>query len=392
MRVLEDSLYRCNKCGFCQATCPFYQTTREEWTVARGRLRLMKGVLEGTLAPSEGYSKVLFQCFSCGACAASCPSGVQVEKILIHGRRDLARQGFLPDSLAQLGRTVAATGNLTGEANDMRLSWAENLEFSPPQGGRPDVVYFVGCVSSLYPQAFGLPQNMVRLLDYVAAQDSKGPGYAVLGGQEVCCGYPLYISGQEDEARAMAEANVRAVRETGARTLLTTCPSCYRAWREFYPELLGEDLDVEVVHASQWLANADLPSRPIAPLRVDSTPGDKRLRVTYHDPCDLGRGSGIYDEPRAFLAGIDGVELAEMAYARADAFCCGGGGNMESLNREASQAVVRLRLDQARSTGADLIVTACPQCKRTLGSGTSAGKRIPIVDIVELAWRSVPKG
>jgi len=368
---LEEALYRCNKCGFCQATCPFYQSTQEEWTVARGRLRLMKAVMEDALPVSDRYIRGIFQCFTCGACSATCPSGLQVDEMLLEGRRDTVLKGLLPESLARLGQTITTTGNLTGEASDVRLSWAQNLEFTPPQRGNHEVIYFAGCVSSLYPQAYGLPQSMVRLLERTEVD------YAILGGDEVCCGYPLFISGQEDEAREMAKANVGQVREAGATRLIVTCPSCYRAWREFYPQLLGEDPGVEVVHATQWLMDAGLSLKPL------------EKKVTYHDPCDLGRGSGIYDPPREFLSRIEGLELVEMPYARAEAMCCGGGGNMESLDPPASQSVIQMRMKQASGTGADWVVTACPQCKRTLASARAKDICMPVVDIVQLAWRSV---
>jgi Fe-S oxidoreductase len=365
---LEDALYRCTKCGFCQATCPYYLTTREEWSVARGRLRMARAVIQGTLPLSGSTVRGIYHCFSCRACNVTCPSGVPVDDILIEARADLARQGLLPEPLARMGQTVTATGNLTGEEAQARRSWMQNLESDPPQADRHDTIYFVGCVSSLYPQTFGLPQGMARLLK------RAGVDYGVLGGDEVCCGYPLYLSGLMDEARAMAQANLRAVREAGARRVVTTCPSCCRTWRTFYPELLGEEHDLEIVHATQWLAEADLSLRPL----------EKTL--TFHDPCDLGRGLGIYEAPRDFLKRIPGARVVEMRNNRAEALCCGGGGNMESLDLENSKAVAQMRMEQAVEAGADYVVTACPQCKRTL-AGVRIERRAQVVDIVELAWR-----
>jgi Fe-S oxidoreductase len=209
--------------------------------------------------------------------------------------------------------------------------------------------------------------------------ERAGVDYAVMGGDEACCGYPLFISGLEDEARELAKSNVRRVADAGAARLITTCPSCYRAWREFYPELLGETPDVQVLHATEWLATADLPMNAMG----------EGLRATYHDPCDLGRGSGIFDAPRHFLSRMNGLDLVEMPQNRGEALCCGGGGNMESLNLETSQAVAQARVEQAIETGADLLITACPQCERTLMSARPRGARISVVDIVELAWRSL---
>jgi Fe-S oxidoreductase len=367
--MLEAALYRCNKCGFCQSACPFYLTTREEWSVGRGRLRLVKALQEGDLPASSGYLRAIYQCFSCSACNATCPSGVLVEEILFSARRDATRQGMAPEPLVQMGKALTASGSLTGEPGEARLSWAQNLDFEPRQGGQHELLYFVGCVSSLYPQAFGLPQSMASLLEM---QDED---YGILGGDEVCCGYPLYIAGFEDEARAMAEANLRSVRGAGASRVLTTCPSCYRAWHQFYPELLGCEPGVEVIHATQWLAEAELDLKPLG------------QTVTYQDPCDLGRASGIYDEPRAFLRGIDGLELVEMPFNQTEGLCCGGGGNMESMDLDASRAVVQLRMEQAAGTGASTVITACPQCKRTLSAGRSREMRLRVMDIVELAWR-----
>lgn len=369
--LLEEALYRCNKCGFCQATCPFYQSTQEESTVARGRLRLVKAVREGDLSVSDGYIRSIFDCFSCGACSSTCPSGVPVEELLVQARTELAREGLLPEVLAQLGQTIMSTGNLTGEESDARLSWSQNLEFTPRQGGQHDLLYFVGCVSSLFPQAYGLPKSMVGLLEW--AQED----YAVLGGEEICCGYPLFVSGLEDEARQVARANLQKVRDMAASRVITTCPSCYRAWRELYPRLLGEDLDIEIVHATEWLVEADLPLKGI------------QKRVSYHDPCDLGRACGIYEPPREFLSSLEGLELVEMPYTRAEALCCGGGGNMESLDPPASRSVAEMRLKQASTAGAELLVTACPQCKRTLATARSSEVRVPVMDIVEVAWRSL---
>lgn len=371
---LAEALYQCNKCGFCQASCPFYQTTHQEWASARGRLRLLRATREGVLQKGNGYARAIYQCFSCGACAANCPSGVDVEEILLGERTLAAGSAMLPEPLSSLERTITSSGNLTGEGSQVRLSWTDNLDIEPPRGGQHDLAYFVGCVSSLFPQAYGLPQGMVNLLELA------GEDYTILGQEELCCGYPLYISGLVDEARATARANLRTVRATGASRLITTCPSCYRAWREFYPDLLGEDPAIQIVHATEWLASANL--------QLGSFP----KKITYHDPCDLGRGSGIYDAPRQFLSGIDGVELAEMGFSRAEALCCGGGGNMESLDPQASHSVVSLRMSQAAQTGAELVVTACPQCKRSLASGRSKENPLAVTDIVELAWRLARTG
>lgn len=364
----SEILYRCNKCGFCSASCPVYQHVREEWAIARGRLRLAREVLEGRLEVSEKYSRRFYFCFMCGACSATCPSGVPVEEVLMETRERLVQMGLVPPSLQALKQRVLLSGNISGEEKAMRLSWAQNLGTPVRRNSDPELLYFVGCVSSLYPQAYGLPQSMVLLLE------KAGVPYTFLGEEEICCGYPLLITGLKEEATAIAKENVARVKATGARVLLTTCPSCYRMWKRAYPELLGEEIGIEVVHAVQWLAQSRLSLQPL------------EERITYHDPCDLGRGSGIYEEPRAFLRSIPGVTLVEMPQIKGEALCCGGGGNIESLEPAASESVAKVRLEQARLVGAKWVVTACPQCKRTL-SKASRGMGIRVVDIVELGAR-----
>jgi heterodisulfide reductase subunit D len=168
-----------------------------------------------------------------------------------------------------------------------------------------------------------------------------------------------------------------------ARWLVTTCPSCFQTWSKQYGQL-----PFEVVHSTQLLLRL-LQEGRIAPARepaIRRAP-DKAgpIRVTYHDPCDLGRKGGIYDEPRAILAKIPGIEFVEMASNRANALCCGGGGNLESLENTLSAAIADRRLAQAQAIGAEVIVSACQQCQRTLGAATRRNKvRIQVMDIAQI--------
>ena len=372
--LLDEMLYQCGKCGLCQAACALYQWTGEERSTARGRLRLIKALTEGDIGPSPAYADRVYRCLMCGACSATCPSGIEVEELFLDARIDLAGMDLLPEPLVQLADTLVSTGNLTGEPCEARLSWTENLEFAPPQDGTHDMVYLVGCVSSLYPQAYRMPQSMVRLLE------SADVDYAVLGGKEICCGYPLLVSGLRDEAREVARANLDEVLKMGAAQVLMTCPSCYRMWQEFYPQLLDGDLGVQVLHATQWLAESSLEFG-----RIDR-------KVAFHDPCDLGRGCDIYQAPREVLSRIQGLELVEMPRTRAEALCCGGGGSMESLDPAGTKRMAERRLAEALGVEAEALVSACPQCKRTLSGAKSAQLRIPTIDIVELAWDAVSRG
>jgi len=250
------------------------------------------------------------------------------------------------------------------------MAWLANVDATgdlAPRGA--DVLLFVGCLSSLYPQAFALPRALLTLLQ------GLGLRVGVLGPEEVCCGFPLYIGGRADEAVALARRNVEAIRASGAPLVVTSCPSCYQTLRHWYPDWLGEPLGPRVVHAVELLAERADGLRPAA----------RPLRVTYHDPCDLGRRQGIYELPRDLLRRVPGLELVEMAANRENALCCGGGGDVEMARPELAQAMADRRFAQALETGAEAIVTACPQCTRALNAAARrARRRVPTYDLAEM--------
>lgn len=387
---------RCIRCGLCQGVCPVFAVLRTEGAVARGKVQLAKGLAEGTLAPSPTMRERLFRCLDCDACVQSCPSGVQVTDLLAAAKGELARAHLLPEGLAQLAATIARTHNILGEANEGRLMWSEDLPEPLALAGRPspagqsltgeqpsapqtpaEVAFFVGCLASFYPLAYGIPQAFWQLLQVAGMQTT------MLGGEEWCCGFPLLGAGLVERAQELAAHNIAQVRALGVPALVTTCPSCYHTWRDVYPELAGEPLGFALLHSTQLLeqllATGRLRPRGLEP-----------LVVTYHDPCDLGRKSAVYDAPRRLLASIPGVTLVEMARNRENAMCCGGGGNLETVDADLSTTIARQRLAQAEEVGAQVLVSACQQCKRTLfGAAKRARSRIKVLDVTELLWQAI---
>jgi Fe-S oxidoreductase len=282
-----------------------------------------------------------------------------------------------PEPMNTLRETVSASYNISGDANAQRLIWSENLA-TVPEGvkgkAQAEVVYFVGCVSSFYPQSYSIPQSFVQVLDKAAVD------FLTLGAAEQCCGFPLIIAGMGDHARDLVRHNVEAVRKTGARTLVASCPSCYHTWHSDYPRLIGEPLGFQVLHSTEFLCDL------IAAGRIKLGSFDQP--VTYHDPCDLGRTSGIYDAPRQVIRAIPDIQFTEMKDRRQYALCCGGGGDVEMADKELSASVARRRLEQAQATEAKVILSACQQCVRTLaGAARSAKARIRVMDLVELVAR-----
>jgi heterodisulfide reductase subunit D len=412
----------CSRCAECVRACPVQAATSESDSTAMAKIALWKRALGRDLSPGPSptagrgvgahssapvspfprfgkgaggvrslFGRILrpapppgegelvdaaFDCTLCGRCQAVCPLFLRTHDLWIAQRRQLARALIEPEAIARLAARLRQDGNIAGRPQAERLSWLGNMPEPPAVPDRAEVAVFVGCVGSLYPQAFALPQSLVTLLHLV------GPPVALLGQREVCCGFPLYISGLEEEALSLARRNLEALKATGARTVVTPCPSCYHTLSVHYPLWLGAAWDVRVLNGAEYLDEMLAALLP----RLKPLP----LRVTYHDPCDLGRLSGIYELPRRLLRRIPGLELVEMEENREQALCCGGGGDVEMLKPELSQAIAGLRLKQAAATGAEAIATACPQCKRAL---TAAARRarsaLRTYDVAELLLRSV---
>lgn len=328
----------------------------------------------------QGQALRVFQCTLCGHCREVCPAGIDTLAAWAELRGAMAVSGSTAGwPLETMRRNLADAGNVTGDRPENRLLWQENLERTPPglnAGSGARVVYWVGCVAGLYPQVQSVAQASVQLLQ------RAGVSFTTMGAREACCGFPLMALGHPDEAAVAARANTEMLEASGAETLVTACPSCFHMWRDVYPRLLGWSPGVRVVHVSQILAEllTDGILRPRAEMQI----------VTYHDPCDLGRNSGVYDAPRDVLGALPGVELVEMADSREGAMCCGGGGNLEAVDTALSSAIAGRRLAQALETGATALVTSCQQCKRTLANAARRQRsRIKVYDLTEFVWRAV---
>jgi heterodisulfide reductase subunit D len=342
----------------------------------------------------EAYGDRFYTCTLCAACEQACPSGVKVEDLLLAGREEIALRDKLPPNLTRLSQAIHQSHNILGEDNAARLLWAENME-RPPSGSdreTAEVAFFVGCVSSLFPRSYAVPQAFVQILE------AAGVDYALLGGEEWCCGYPLMVNGLLSEARDTILHNIAAVQGRGVRQVVFTCPSCYHVWKHVYPDVAGEDPevtgarmgDLELLHATEYLdrllENGAPPDGTSLPLR------ELDLTVAYHDPCDLGRKSGVYEAPRRVLARIPGLTLVEMVDNREDALCCGGGGNVETYDPDLVAAISSRRLAQAQRAGAQAVVSACQQCERTLAAAARRDRvRLRVMDIAEIVWRAVGK-
>lgn len=383
----------CTRCGECRIWCPTFAekealeaiTPFKKIDSLRSFLRrdgLLARILRRKPVADEElalFAQGVYDCTLCARCYQVCPVGIEMRPLWIAMREQLVELGLHPALMNRLRDTVTANYNISGDPNQNRLGWTANLATVPAGLDRKQnaqVVYFMGCVAAFYPMVYGVPQSLVAVLD------RAGVDFTTLGGDEYCCGFPLVIAGMGRHAHDLMRHNVEAVRALKAKTLVAACPSCYHTWKHEYPRLLGEPLGFEVQHETELLA--DLVQSGAFHLK----PVDKK--VTYHDPCDLGRTGGIYEEPRQIIQAIPGIELVEMRDSRQYALCCGGGGDVEMADAETSRAVACRRLGQAQETGAELIITACQQCKRTLlGAARKEKVRIRTLDVSELLWEAV---
>jgi len=383
----------CTRCGECITWCPtFAEKNNDNITplrkIERQRsfVRRQYGLWARLFGPQpipdkewEAFSAGVYDCTLCARCAVVCPVGIETRSLWLAMREQLAVAGHYPAPLDTMRHTVLNTHNMAGDDNANRLIWAENLEHVPEgldRGAGAEMAYFVGCVGGLFPQAFSIPQSLTQILTHA------GNRFTTLGGEEWCCGFPLLLAGFRQAVQPLVEHNVAAVRALGVRRLITTCPSCYHTWKHDYPRLLGEPLGFEILHATELLA--EMIEKGQITLQAYPHP------LTYHDPCDLGRTSGIYEAPRRIIRAIPGVQFTEMADHHERSLCCGGGGDVEMCDVELTAAVARRRLEQAAAIEARVIVSACQQCKRTLTTAARKARlRMNVLDITELVWQAM---
>jgi len=376
IRSAQQLISTCIQCGTCSSTCPtapaMDYTPRHLWRMVEA------GLTEEVL-----NSSAFWFCTSCYACTNQCPRGIHPGETMLRLKQAVAEDegGIMPENMARFGTTVVEHHNISGEANDTRLIWMENLDETERPVDRvsrrdAQVLYFVGCVSSFYPASYRIPQAFVQVMG------RAGIDFTMLGGEEWCCGYPLLNAGMLKEMAKTAEYNLNKAHEMGVERIVMTCPSCFHAWHNIYPKLLGRPLDIEIIHAVHLLAEL------IEENRIEMGPLEKK--VTYHDPCDLGRKGGTYDPPRFVLEHIPGVEFIEMHNHGPNADCCGGGGNLEAVEPELVNHVAEARIAQVKETGAEIVASACQQCKRTLHSAARRTKtRVRALDITELVWTAM---
>ncbi len=295
-------------------------------------------------------------------------------------RNRLVNAGYKVGELEGLTKTVEDVHNIAAKPNERRGDWINRLKLThgTETKRKAEVVYFVGCLSSFYPMTQAIARAFVQILD------TAGIDFTIAGGEEWCCGFPLLAAGLHEPAAKCISHNIERIKETGAKSVVMTCPGCYRVWRDEYKEIVAQRHPFEVFHSTEFLA------RLIEQRKLDLKGLNES--VTYHDPCDLGRNSGIFDEPRYVIGKIPGLNLVELEDSREYCSCCGSGGDLLASNEKLSLEISGRKLEDVLGTGAKTVVTACPACIRAMNIAKTATKaQLDILDITQLVWKAVGK-
>ncbi|MFW9838374.1 MAG: (Fe-S)-binding protein [Candidatus Thorarchaeota archaeon] len=351
------------RCGFCRENCPAYSQLQLDSYAAKGKMTMLYHLLKGNLQLDETVAERVFACTNCGLCDVAC--GYNQSEAIHEMKTVLYDQGVsIPEGYQSVSTKTRESGN------PYSVDPVEGSEFlqSIPESSlsSADYTLFLGCT-----QIYREKDEVKSLLDILRAAEISFRTPT----EQICCGSPTYRVGDEMQARKQAKRLTTMLESLESKKILMSCAGCYRMLSHDYESLLGEESKFELVHSMEFLqkliqGNA-LKIRPLNEV------------LTYHDPCHLGRHSGVYEAPRNILASIPGVTLAEMEWNQKFAKCCGAGGGFRSGRSEDAIAVAGNRVREAERTGASILVTACPFCLRNLRDGAesiSSSMRIESVE------------
>ncbi len=377
----DNEILACINCGFCRLGCPTYDVTQLESRNARGRTILAFNLMTGEIEPSKELANSFYTCTTCNACTYFCPAQIKVDQIIQKGREKLFAAGFAPEPVIQLRDSILKTDNVYSATKEDRIAiYPPSIKKKVEAGElkkKADTLLFIGCVSSYL--------DMKIVPSFFKIMDAAGVDYTMLGKVEICCGFPLHLMGDQEKFEKTARNLIDLIKETGAKELVTPCAGCYKTFKKYYPE--AGDLGLKVYHSVNYIQKLIQEKK----LKLG---GDLGKKVTYHDPCDLGRAFQTFEEPRDILKAIPGIDLVEMARNRLMARCCGGGGSVMALEPELAANMAALRVRDAMEVEAEIIVSGCSTCKDNLRKGVNAipkyeRPKIKVMDITEIVANSI---
>lgn len=422
LQSLQDEMKKCFRCSLCKMVplptirnrnfsdgCPAAREFHFHGYSGSGKNIMALSLVDGRIGVDKDLADIAFACTACGLCDVACKFIMEAERHQVNMalREHITEEGFGPAVHRKAVENMRECGHPNGEQISAPANWSEGLDVKILPKERADVLLFAGCMQRSDQSSAKATRKLAELLKLA------GVDFGILGDDEPCCGLPAYWTGHRDIFEKTADNVARLIDDLGVGSIVTASGSCLGAFRSKYPEY-NRAIRAETLHASQLLA------RLINNGRLRLTRPIKR-KVTYHDPCYLGRQSeppfewegehklthgcmtytdppkpinrgvnGVYDEPRQILEAIRGLDFVEMHRVREYAFCCGGGGGVPDAYPELAASAARHRIEEAADVGADLLVTACHRCRANLLSGQEqAGKnQMEVVDIIDLVYEA----
>jgi len=370
----------CTECLSCLSVCPVF-AIKEEGYGPLFRVQLAEMFYDDRDSKDRYDALTTFYaCTTCDRCSTVCPQQISLDEAMGEIRNTLFSENHTPETMIGVRNSIVSKGNVFASPQSERIDIypraVKEKIASGTLGKKSETLLFMGCVSSYL--------DMKIVPSFLKIIEAARVNYTTLGENEICCGYPLYLMGSPD-FKSNAKALIKRMKATGAHQLVTPCAGCYKTFRKLYPQIgdLGMDIYLSVHYIEELVKQNKI-----------SFTQKFNKKITYHDPCDIGRTFGIYEEPRNIISRIPGITFVEMKYNRDQARCCGGGGNVQIYDPELAVKMASERVRDALAVGAEIIVSACPACKDNLRKGASAipkeerGK-IKVMDIAEVVAQAI---
>ncbi|MCU0852409.1 MAG: (Fe-S)-binding protein [Thermoplasmata archaeon] len=359
LEEFKDELETCfgTSCGFCEKGCPVYQSMKVKTLCMKGRNRTMLGLIQGKFEITPAVVQAAFECTLCGNCDRWC--SLKNTEHTRAFREYLLKHGVEPiKEHASIATSIRNYGNPWFQPRSARNRWSKGLNIPKAAPGQQEVLFFAGCTSAV-------TKNLNRSLAASAKLLQKaGVKFGTMGQDEPCCGSTLQRVGQTEAFEELEKENIKKFKALGIKKIVTACPGCYTTLKKSV-EKAGAG--IEVTHIAQEIAQQVKDGN--LKLKKSSE------RVTYHDPCHLGRLGGVFEEPRVIVSAV--ANLVEMPNNRYESRCCGAGAGLQSAFPKLSHDLAAKRVAEAKATGATTIVTCCPFCETQL-------RTVPGVKVADL--------
>jgi Fe-S oxidoreductase len=390
-------LYACTECGRCTANCPasisgkplkprdIIHNLKVHLLISGNELLCVKDqeVQKRTVKQPVIIGQVvtedeLWACTTCHACIEVCPVDIEhVERIVDFRRYLVMKEANFPSELKSLFRNLEIYGDTHGKGPSFRIDWALGLPIKTvKEDSDSGILYWAGCEGSLHDRNKEVSKVIVKMIQ------EAGISVGILGKKEGCCGDPARRVGNEYLFREMARRNIEILYRYGVKKIVTYCPHCYNTLKNEYPRLGGH---FDVMHYSVYINELLQQGRLKVKRHLEG-------RVTFHDPCYLGRVNGIYDAPREILKSIPALESKEMNLSREKSFCCGAGGGWMWMHEHLGERINNIRTKDVIEVGADWVATSCPYCLTMVEDGIKAREtkeKVSVLDLAEILYRVI---